>query len=290
MDWTIALAIPQRSGDAVVKMLQYIIFTYGKPISVLTDNGEEFLSYQVQSTLQRFGIHHRHTTPYHPQTNGRIEKFNDILTQMLARMTAPQRQDRWDECLPDALLAHRAHTSSSTGVSPFFLLYGREARLPSERIVETIQRDITDEELAVLRKNRLGRVQNLARFRQEANLRAGSRMAKEADQREEEYRERGLGIGDLVKRRHEAGTKLHPRWDGPFRIWDVTDKNTYQLETRNGYVLKNLYNGERLQRYFPPSGSQNSLWFASSNLQQKDAAALRRKEQQIQVSETSDNH
>ncbi len=92
-------------------------------------------------------------------------------------------------------------------------------------------------------------------------------MAKEADQREEEYRERGLGIGDLVKRRHEAGTKLHPRWDGPFRIRDVTE-----------------------QRYFPPSGSQNSLWFASSNLQQKDAAALRRKEQQIQVSETSDNH
>jgi hypothetical protein len=38
-------------------------------------------------------------------------------------------------------------------------------------------------------------------------------MEKEALQREEGYRERGLGIGDLVKRRHEASTKLHPRWD-----------------------------------------------------------------------------
>jgi hypothetical protein len=67
-----------------------------------------------------------------PQTNGRLEKFNDILTQMLVRMTAPTQQELWDEHLLDALLAHQAHTSSSTGVSPFFLLYGREAHLPSK--------------------------------------------------------------------------------------------------------------------------------------------------------------
>jgi hypothetical protein len=272
-DWTIAQAIPRRSSDAVVEMLQYIIFTYGKPISVLTDNGEEFLSYQVQNILQRFGIQHRHTSPYHPQTNGRLEKFNDILTQMLARMTAPERQNAWDVCLPDALLAHRAHTSSSTGVSPFFLLYGREARLPSERIRDVLTREPTDKEISDLRERRLEHVQDLARFRQEANVRAESRMEKEAGQRDERYRETGLGIGDLVKRRHEAGTKLHPRWDGPFIVRDVTDKNTYQLQTRNGYVLKNLYNGARLRRYFPSSSSENALWFASSGLRQKDNVA-----------------
>jgi len=95
-------------------------------------------------------------------------------------------------------------------------------------------------------------------------------MAEKAAQHEEEYREAGLGIGDLVKRRHEAGTKLHPRWDGPFIIRDVTDKNVYQLQTRNGYVLKSLYNGARLRRYFPPSDSDLSLWFASSGLRKKE--------------------
>ena len=113
-DWTIAQALPRRSGQSVLEMLQYIMYTYGKPLRILTDNGEEFMSYGVQGMLQRFGIRHDHTTPYHPQTNGRLEKFNDILTQMLARMTAPQRQTSWDQALPDALLAHRAHTSSST--------------------------------------------------------------------------------------------------------------------------------------------------------------------------------
>ena len=147
-DWTIAQAIPKRSSDAVVSMLQYIIYTYGKPVSVLTDNGEEFLSYQVRNFLRRFDIQHRHTTPYHPQTNGRLERFNDVLTQMLARMSAPERQTAYDECLPNALLAHRAHTISSTGMSPFFLLYGREARLPDDRVFETFKRDPTDEEIS----------------------------------------------------------------------------------------------------------------------------------------------
>lgn len=190
--------------------------------------------HQVQNILQRFGIQHRHTSPYHPQTNGRLEKFNDI--QMRCSLTAP------------ILVPPRVCLRSSC-------------------------REPTDKEISDLRERRLEHVQDLAQFRQEANVRAESRMEKEAGQRDERYRETGLGIGDLVKRRHEAGTKLHPRWDGPFIVRDVTDKNTYQLQTRNGYVLKNLYNGARLRRYFPSSSSENALWFASSGLRQKDNVA-----------------
>jgi hypothetical protein len=130
--------------------------------------------------------------------------------------------------------------------------------------------------VSYLRHRRLEHVQDLARFRAEANAQAESRMEREAAQREDRYQEKGLGVGDLVKQRHEASTKLHPRWDGPFVIRDVTDKNTYQLQTRNGYILKNLYNGERLQRYFP-SSDPRSLWFASSGLRQKEKVMLRTK-------------
>jgi transposase InsO family protein len=168
-DWTIAQAIPTKSSDAVVNMLQYIIYTYGKPISVLTDNREEFLSYQVQNILQCFSIQHHHTTPYHPQTNRCLEKFNDILTQMLAQMTALERQNTWDKCLPEALLAHCTHTSLSTGMSLFFLLYRREACLLDDRILEKFQRDPTDKEIGYLQQQQLEHVQDLARFRTEAN-------------------------------------------------------------------------------------------------------------------------
>jgi len=89
-DWTIAQAIPHRSQQVVVDLLRYIMTTYGKPVTLLTDNGEEFMGYLIQNLLRRFGIKHQHTSPYHPQTNGHLEKFNDTLTQMLAKMTAPQ--------------------------------------------------------------------------------------------------------------------------------------------------------------------------------------------------------
>lgn len=70
----------------------------------------------------------------------------------------------------------------------------------------------------------------------------------------------------------EALSKIHPRWDGPFNIHDVADNNTYQLRTRNGYILRHLYNGARLRRYHTRMADP-SIWYASSDLQRKDAHA-----------------
>jgi transposase InsO family protein len=119
-DWAIAQALPRRSSKSVAEMLQYIIFTYRKPMAILTDNGEEFLSYHVQNLLRCFGIHHSHTTPYHPQTNGRLEKFNDVLTQMLVRMTAPTQQERWDEHLPCYIHHRHLPDLGDMGLCGFF--------------------------------------------------------------------------------------------------------------------------------------------------------------------------
>jgi hypothetical protein len=94
-------------------------------------------------------------------------------------------------------------------------------------------------------------------------------MVREAARREEGYREDPLGPGDYVLRRHEKESKLHPRWDGPFVVRATTNKNVYQLQTRNGYVLRNLYNCQRLRRYFP-SGDSASLWFANPGLKKKE--------------------
>jgi hypothetical protein len=90
--------------------------------------------------------------------------------------------------------------------------------------------------------------------------------------------EHGLGIGDLVLRRNEHQSKLHPRWDGPFIIYDISDKNTYQLMTRSGYILRHLYNGNWIRRYFSCIDSRPAveapdpaLWYASGDLQRRDA-------------------
>lgn len=141
---------PHRSHEDVLSMLRFLITMHGKMKLVLTNNGEEFLSYPVQNYLQRLNIEHIHTSPYHPQMNGHLEKFNDLLGQTLAHYTAPDRQDRWDDYLPDALLAYCAHVSHSHRRTPFYLTYGREPCLPHKATLDPLRQPPTDAEIEVL--------------------------------------------------------------------------------------------------------------------------------------------
>lgn len=153
-NWTYAEPLPRRSAESVLLMIRKIICNHGKMLEVLTDNGEEFQAYSFKTVLARHGIQHVHTTPYHPQTNGRLEKFNDTLVLILAHYLSPTRQNLWDQYLPDALLAYRAHHSRTLGTSPFYMLYSCEPRLPSDSTYGTIARPPTSEELHELHRRR----------------------------------------------------------------------------------------------------------------------------------------
>ena len=72
------------------------------------------------------------TSGYHPQCNGLVEKFNGTLVvNMLSKSVTKYGQD-WDAHLPYLLFAYRVAVQESTQASPFYLLYGREARIPTE--------------------------------------------------------------------------------------------------------------------------------------------------------------
>ena len=74
-----------------------------------------------------FNIDQR-TTAYHPQRNGLCERFNYALKALL-RAKVNKDQDNWDIELPNALLSYRISKQETLGISPFQLLYGRQARL-----------------------------------------------------------------------------------------------------------------------------------------------------------------
>ncbi|KAI0338840.1 hypothetical protein BDW22DRAFT_680813 [Trametopsis cervina] len=118
---------------------------------------------------------------------------------MLARVCAPNSQNHWDEYLPDVLLAHHAHENPSLRASPFYLTYGRHPRLPNDHIYDVVRKPPTDQEIELLQNERLEHVKDLGRFRNEANEYAFARLQKEADKRENSYREEAIGVGDLVK-------------------------------------------------------------------------------------------
>ena len=75
------------------------------------------------------------TSGYHPQTDGLVEKFNSTILAMLAKCTDGSVAE-WDKKLPFLLFAYRSTIQSSTKESPFFLLYGRDPRLPSGSMLD----------------------------------------------------------------------------------------------------------------------------------------------------------
>ena len=73
------------------------------------------------------------TTPYHPQLDGMVKRFTQMLLNMLS--TTFERKGDWDLMLPSVLLVYRTSTHKTTGSSPFQLMFGGEARLPVHQVI-----------------------------------------------------------------------------------------------------------------------------------------------------------
>ena len=74
------------------------------------------------------------TTPYHPQSNGKTERFHRVLNDILAK-TANSGKTNWDLCKPAALMAYRTSVNDSTHHTPFFLVHGRDPVLPLDTLL-----------------------------------------------------------------------------------------------------------------------------------------------------------
>lgn len=75
------------------------------------------------------GFKHRVSSAYHPQTNGLDERLNQTLKASLQKVVNHQ-QDDWDNLIDNVLFAYRTSRQDSTKFTPFYLMYGREAKLP----------------------------------------------------------------------------------------------------------------------------------------------------------------
>jgi transposase InsO family protein len=241
--WTEATPAVNITQEAAVKFLQSIMYRFGVPKRILTDNGTQFKREKFSKCCADFGIDHQSSLVAHPQTNGQVERTNGLLLQGIKiRMfwDLEARGRNWHKELPSVLWALRININRATRDTPFNLVYGAETVLPPEiylksaRVAQFNEED--QDETRQLDANLLEERRNTAlsnvRKYQEALMKYYN---KRVVQRE-------LNVGDLVLKkdiRTKDKHKFSTPWEGPFIIVDVAAPGAYVLAEVDGDTLPN---------------------------------------------------
>jgi transposase InsO family protein len=232
--WVVCKAVPEADAETVKKFLYDLMVDYGSPSEVLTDRGKAFLAKGVQDFMSANRIMKLTTAPYHPQTNGMVERMHAMLKSGLTALTNGNPV-LWDLFLKQVLFSIRVRKHAVTKYSPFYLMYGVQPTLPGDlRNPELPPVPLSDADVLVRNTQaiiELGYARGSAY--QESLLQAARmRQSSPPDQRDYFFQ-----IGDWVKRKNGNPSKFEFNWTGPYMIAEVGHPGTYWLRKMNGEML-----------------------------------------------------
>ena len=144
--WPEAFACKDKSAETVAKiLLEEFIPRFACPITMISDNGTEYVNAIIDSLSKELNIHRITCSPYHPQSNGKTERFHRVLKAILAKSLESSDQRNWDLYIPMALSAYRTSVNDSTHFTPHFLVYGRDPVLPMDTLLRPKLRYMGDQ-------------------------------------------------------------------------------------------------------------------------------------------------
>nr|GEV20235.1 reverse transcriptase domain-containing protein [Tanacetum cinerariifolium] len=127
--WVEVKVLPTNDARVVVKFFKSLFYQFGTPKAIISDRGTHFCNDQFAKVMSKYGVTHRLSIAYHPQTSGQVEVTNRGLKRILER-TVGENRALWTDKLDDALWAFRTAFKTPIGCTPYRLVYGRSCHLP----------------------------------------------------------------------------------------------------------------------------------------------------------------
>nr|GEY89137.1 reverse transcriptase domain-containing protein [Tanacetum cinerariifolium]GEY89405.1 reverse transcriptase domain-containing protein [Tanacetum cinerariifolium] len=129
--WVKAKALPTNDARVVVKFLKSLFSQFGTPRAIISDRSTYFCNDQFVKVMLKYGVTHRLSTAYHPQTSGQVEVSNRGLKRILQR-TIGENCASWSDKLDDALWDFCTAFKTPIGCTPYKLVYRKACHLPIE--------------------------------------------------------------------------------------------------------------------------------------------------------------
>ncbi|GJR98654.1 reverse transcriptase domain-containing protein, partial [Tanacetum coccineum] len=129
--WVKAKALPTNDARVVVKILKSLFAEFGTPRAIISDRGTYFCNDQFAKVMLKYGVTHRLSNAYYPQTSGEVEVSNRGLKRILERDVGESRAS-WSDKLDDALWPFCTAFKTPIGCTPYKLVYGKAFLLPLE--------------------------------------------------------------------------------------------------------------------------------------------------------------
>ena len=137
--WPEAFPIPDKSADTIVfTFINEYLPLHMCSQYILSDNGTEFKNSLMDQVLQQLGIDRIFSAPYHPKSNGKLEVFHKYLKPTLKKL-CEKDPTNWDKYLNQVFDSYGIMPNLVTAESPFFLVYGRDPKLPLHQLLEPMQ-------------------------------------------------------------------------------------------------------------------------------------------------------
>ena len=252
--WATAIALPDQTAVRITRELVKLFSEFGVPSIVHSDQGRNFESTVLRQTLDAFGVSKSHTTAYHPQGDGMVERMSRSLLQLLRSYV--ETQDEWERYLPLVLFAYRTAVHATTGVSPFVLMFGRSPQISDLSTPTAFDSASYQTQLQA----------KLAELQDFVECHTTQAASKQKATYDKHSTSRLFRVGDTVWLSIPTAGKLDPRWEGRWVVKSV--KSPLNMEITDGTRTKVVHVNRLHQRVQPHdtertrdmSGTRSNHW------------------------------
>ena len=240
--YIITAPMPDQTAETVARtFVNNVILIHGVPEKVLTDQGTNFQSNIMNVLYKQYGITRLKTTAYRPQCDGMVERVNRTLADILASYVSKE-PSKWSDFLPSANFAYNTAVHSSTGYSPFYLMYGREAMEPQDMIEPVRNRDMTDPNM-IFSQMWYDAIEITRERLEESKEKQKAYYDRNTKKVEFEMDEKVM-----LKEMANVPGKFNNRWDGPFVIKEKKGNVNYKILSEDGKKMM-IVHSDRLKSF-----------------------------------------